>query len=86
MSQGRLRQLREQHPAWGLLSSHTAPWVIAVLYATFVEPNRVAVPEDELLQTIEDYLFRLREEPEVFDDNSEDPGKPASYLLALLVC
>src|SRR5687767_8033142 len=54
--------LRREHPTWGLLAADHAPLVISVLYRQFVLPNARSLPRDNLVTSLDDELFRLREQ------------------------
>lgn len=56
-----LVSLRRNHPAWKLLASDHAPFVIAFLHRCFVEPNVRTMGEQELIARLDDFLFYLRE-------------------------
>lgn len=56
-----LETLRRVHPAWRLLAADHAPFILAFLHRTFIEPNVRSLPEPELLTRLEDHLFHLRE-------------------------
>ena len=56
-----LSNLRRNHPAWRLLAADGAPFVVAFLYRTFVDPNVRALGEKALTAKLEDYLYYLRQ-------------------------
>lgn len=56
-----LSNLRRNHPAWRLLAADGAPFVVAFLYRTFVDPNVRALGEKTLAAKLEDYLYYLRQ-------------------------
>ncbi|HEX7061937.1 MAG TPA: DUF3375 domain-containing protein [Woeseiaceae bacterium] len=56
-----LTNLRRNHPAWRLLAADAAPFVVAFLYRTFIEPNVRALGEKALAAKLEDYLYELRQ-------------------------
>ncbi len=55
-----LSNLRRNHPAWRLLAADGAPFVVAFLHRTFVDPNVRALGEKALTAKLEDYLYYLR--------------------------
>ncbi|MBS2005267.1 MAG: DUF3375 family protein, partial [Cyanobacteria bacterium SZAS LIN-5] len=67
--------LRSKHPAWKLLRAEHAPLVISFLSRAFVEPNERVIPQSILVESLEDYLYTLRER---FGENSY---KDAMYYL-----
>ncbi|CAN5660225.1 DUF3375 domain-containing protein [soil metagenome] len=67
--------LRSKHPAWKLLRAEHAPLVISFLNETFVVPNERVIPQSTLVESLEDFLFTLRER---FGENSY---KDAMYYL-----
>lgn len=72
-----LANLRRNHPAWRLLAADSAPFVIAFLHRTFIEPNVRVLSETALAAQLEDYLHHLRQEV-----GQESYPKPAGdYLL-----
>lgn len=68
-----LRLLRESHPAWRLLTAHSAPLVASFLHRTFIGPSVRTISESELTSKLEDYLFHLRRSVET-DEVSRDAG------------
>ncbi|WP_369046811.1 DUF3375 domain-containing protein [Sinomonas sp. P10A9] len=56
-----VRALRETHPGWSLLCAQTAPLALGFFMAAFTGPNRRNVGRQELVDTLEDVLFRIRE-------------------------
>ena len=56
-----LSNLRRNHPAWRLLAADGAPFVVAFLYRTFVDPNVRVLAEKALAAKLEDYLYYLRQ-------------------------
>lgn len=52
--------LREQHPAWRLLSAQNAPLVVAFLSRVFVEANAREIRQSDLVEALEDDLLALR--------------------------
>lgn len=71
-----LELLRQNHPAWRLLCAHHAPMVAGFLHRVFVVPNVRNLSQADLVESLEDELFALREQlgPEAF------PGAAQSYL------
>ena len=53
--------LRQNHPAWRLLSSPHAPLVASFLQRVFIEPNERVMAQADLVEKLEDELFALRE-------------------------
>ena len=53
--------LRQNHPAWRLLNSPHAPLVVSFLQRVFIAPNERVIAQADLVETLEDYLFALRE-------------------------
>lgn len=56
-----LSALRAQHPAWRLLAAEHAPLVGSFLHRAFIVPNVRVVAQSDLVETLEDTLFGLRE-------------------------
>jgi hypothetical protein len=56
-----LTNLRRNHPAWRLLAADGAPFVVAFLYRTFIDPNVRVLSEKALAAKLEDYLYYLRQ-------------------------
>ena len=73
---GTLELLRQNHPAWRLLCAHHAPLVAGFLHRVFIAPNVRNLPQADLVESLEDELFALREQlgAEAF------PGTAQSYL------
>lgn len=57
-----LETLRRQHPAWRLLAADSAALVASFLHRVFVQPNRRAIAQADLVEALEDTLFALREQ------------------------
>ena len=57
----RLDFLLRNHSAWRLLRSDHAALVASFLHSAFVGPNKRVLPESDLAETLEDYLFGIRE-------------------------
>lgn len=53
--------LRQNHPAWRLLSSPHAPLVASFLQRVFIAPNVRVMAQADLAEALEDELFALRE-------------------------
>ena len=56
-----IRALRENHPGWALLCAQTAPLALSFFMAAFTMPNRRNLGRQELVDTLDDVLFRLRD-------------------------
>ncbi len=56
-----LTQLRENHPAWRLLTAEHAPLIVSFLQRVFIEPNLRLMAQDELAAKLDDELYNLRE-------------------------
>lgn len=76
MDYDNLVSLRRRHPAWRLLASDHAPFVIAFLYKSFIEPNVRTMAEQELTARLDDFLHFLREAME-----ESSPARSASEYL-----
>lgn len=72
-----LVKLRNEHPAWRLLASEQCSFVAAFLYQEFMVKNQRAVPEDRLLEDLNNFIYDLH-------DNAEAQGiiRPAKDYLA----
>ncbi len=53
--------LRQNHPAWRLLSSPHAALIVSFLHRVFVVPNERVIAQADLAEALEDELFALRE-------------------------
>lgn len=73
-----LANLRRNHPAWRLLATDSAPFVLAFFHRSFVRDNVRSLSEQELASRLEDYLHHLRER---FGDEHA-PSRPARQYLA----
>ncbi|MBM9538312.1 DUF3375 domain-containing protein [Desulfobulbus alkaliphilus] len=71
-----LELLRLNHPAWRLLRAQHAPLVASFLHRVFIVPNVRNLSQADLVETLEDELFALREQlgAETF------PGTAQGYL------
>lgn len=70
-----LAHLRAQSPAWRLLRADSAPLVAAFLHGVFVAENRRDLPESELVDLLDDFVYRARQvDPAVM------PRRPREYL------
>jgi hypothetical protein len=70
-----LRTYFETSPAVNLFRAQSAPYVIDFLDRTFRRPGRIAIPADELLDTLNAYREGVREtDPDALRD------KPETYL------
>ncbi len=56
-----LCQLRNTHPAWRLLTLDNAPLIAGFLHRAFIEPNKRAIRQRELVTALDDYLYDLRQ-------------------------
>jgi len=56
-----LELLRQNHPAWRLLSSPHAPLIASFLQRVFVTPNVRLMTQSDLVSALDDELFALRE-------------------------
>ena len=72
-----LTNLRRNHPAWRLLAADGAPFVVAFLHRTFVDPNVRVLSEKALTAKLDDYLYHLRQSTE--EDAFPRPAR--DYLL-----
>jgi flagellar motility protein MotE (MotC chaperone) len=71
-----LELLRQNHPAWRLLCAHHAPLVAGFLHRVFIVPNVRNLSQADLVETLEDELFALREQ----QGAEALPGTAQSYL------
>jgi len=55
-----LCHLRDNHPAWHLLTLDTAPLIAGFLHYAFIHPNKRAIRQRELVSALDDYLYDLR--------------------------
>lgn len=55
-----LCQLRNNHPAWHLLTLDSAPLIAGFLHHAFIRPNKRAIRQRELISALDDYLYDLR--------------------------
>lgn len=60
--------LRKGHPAWRLLHSDNAPFMVSFLHRAFIVPNVRVMEQADLVEALNDELFALRERlgPEQF--------------------
>jgi hypothetical protein len=72
-----LSNLRRNHPAWRLLAADGAPFVVAFLHRTFVDPNVRVLSEKALTAKLDDYLYHLRQSV----DEQAFPRPARDYLL-----
>jgi flagellar motility protein MotE (MotC chaperone) len=56
-----LNFLRQGHPAWRLLRSDHAPLIVSFFQKAFVAPNARLAAEADLVESLEDELYSLRE-------------------------
>ncbi|MDD2884040.1 MAG: DUF3375 domain-containing protein [Dechloromonas sp.] len=61
MDYSTLDALRQHHPAWRLLNSPHAPLIASFLHRAFIAPNVRVLPAADLIESLEDDLFSLRE-------------------------
>ncbi|MEZ5159222.1 MAG: DUF3375 family protein, partial [Candidatus Nanopelagicales bacterium] len=52
--------LRRHHPAWLLLRADSAPLVASTLHRVFVAQNCRTIIQHELVEALDDDLYRLR--------------------------
>lgn len=57
-----LEMQRRQHPAWRLLAADSAPLVASFLHRVFVVPNVRVMARSNLVESLEDTLYGLREQ------------------------
>lgn len=70
-----LRQLQQSHPAWRLLHAANAPLIVSFLGDYFVEDNRGATAEADLITALDDYLYAVHKlDPQLFTN------EPKAYL------
>jgi hypothetical protein len=60
MSYDYLCQLRNNHPAWRLLTLDNAPLIAGFLHHVFIRTNKRAIRQRELISALDDYLYELR--------------------------
>lgn len=60
MDPDHLTSMLRHHPGWRLLRAGNAPFVAAVLHRVFVVGNARTVAESDLLETVDDELYRQR--------------------------
>jgi hypothetical protein len=68
--------MRENHPGWALLRADHAPLVIAFFATAFLDPNRRNLPRRELIDSLEDVLFMVRDQ----QGDTAFPRSAAEYL------
>ncbi|WP_151193924.1 DUF3375 domain-containing protein [Cysteiniphilum sp. JM-1] len=56
-----LESLRQNHPAWRLLASPHAPLIVSFLNRIFIAENVRVIAEADLIESLEDQLYDLRE-------------------------
>lgn len=66
MSYESLKNLREHHPAWRLLSSDNASFILSFFYKEFVLPNHRKLPEHLLISKLENHMELI---PHIRDNN-----------------
>jgi hypothetical protein len=57
-----LESLRQNHPAWRLLASPHAPLIASFLQHSFVASNKRLMSQADLVESLEDVLFDLRDQ------------------------
>ncbi len=68
-----LEAMRQQHPAWRLLTAASAPLIASFLHRAFVEPNVRAMRQSDLTEALEDMLFGVREQnPDAFPKSATE--------------
>jgi hypothetical protein len=72
-----LTHLRRNHPAWRLLASDQAPFVIGFLYHGYMRTNTRALSEPDAVSRLDDYLHHLREH-----HGEQAPSRTAREYLA----
>lgn len=55
-----LCQLRNNHPAWRLLTLDNAPLIAGFLHHVFIRPNKRAIRQRDIISALDDYLYDLR--------------------------
>jgi hypothetical protein len=78
MSFDYLAELRSANPAWRLMASTQAPYVISFLYSEFIANNRRNIPEQELIGDLEDFLALVNQGRE----DGPMPGSSRDYLIS----
>lgn len=69
-----LQRLRDQHPAWRLLTAAHAPLVVSFLHQAFIASNRRTESQQALALRLEDHLHAAREQ------GVEAPRAAEAYL------
>lgn len=69
-----LDSLRRNHPGWKLLLADSAPLVVSFLHRAFIEPNIRSLSQSDLIESLEDELYALRERlgADVFPRRAQD--------------
>jgi hypothetical protein len=49
----------KKHSSWKLFSADSAPMIIGFFHRVFIKKNRRAIPADEMVSLMGDYLFHL---------------------------
>ena len=70
--------LRDNHPAWRLLTSNHAPLAASFLHRVFLAPNARMMSEADLVEALEDELFALREQSDA--ETNPYPKSAREYL------
>ena len=69
-----LQRLRDQHPAWRLLTAAHAPLVVSFLHQAFIASNRRTDSQEALVLRLDDHLHAAREQ------GVDAPRAPHAYL------
>ncbi len=56
-----LLSLRQHNPTWKLIQADHAPLIIGFFYHAFIEKNKRSILQTELISSLDDYLFYIRE-------------------------
>lgn len=56
-----INALRENHPGWSLLRAQNAPLAVSFFMAAFTGPNQRNIGRQQLIDTLDDLLFGLRD-------------------------
>ena len=57
---GNVQRLRDQHPAWRLLTASTAPLIISFLHQAFLRANTRTASQPDLASLLDDHLHAAR--------------------------
>ena len=75
-----LEQLRRQHPAWRLLVAEHAPLVASFLHRVFITPNVRVMAQADLVESLNDTLYGLREHALTRGGDKVFPKSAQEYL------